>query len=96
MTKPFLSVMHAKAHDWPCKVLYGSRLQDVAGMTSGDELELVNSNMSRQGFTTKRMTKSGTHDTLKTLPDFGRTTESKPLLGVSNSEVVVAELLTLK
>ena len=46
------------------KVTYGGRLQTGAGMTTGEELELVNSNISRYGFNTKKMTKACKYDKL--------------------------------
>ncbi|XP_058626164.1 uncharacterized protein LOC131536958 isoform X2 [Onychostoma macrolepis] len=37
--KPFLSVMHAKAHTGKCEVRWGGRSQDGAGNTVGEEVE---------------------------------------------------------
>ncbi|KAL2088356.1 hypothetical protein ACEWY4_015255 [Coilia grayii] len=58
-TKPFLSVMHAKAHSLKCEIKWGGMNQIGAGKTLGEEVEQVNSYMSRVGFTTKHMTKAG-------------------------------------
>ncbi|KAI2647272.1 Glutathione biosynthesis bifunctional protein GshAB [Labeo rohita] len=41
--RPFLSVMHAKAHTAKCEVRWGGRSQDGAGNTVGEEVEQVNS-----------------------------------------------------
>ncbi|XP_077099997.1 uncharacterized protein LOC143750701 [Siphateles boraxobius] len=62
MMKPFLSVMHAKAHTGKCEVRWGGRSQDGAGNTVGEEVEQVNSFLSRAALTTKYMTKSGRGD----------------------------------
>ncbi|XP_036448298.1 uncharacterized protein LOC118823034 isoform X2 [Colossoma macropomum] len=56
--KPFLSVMHAKAHNGKCEVRWGGRSQEGAGNTIGEEVEQVNSFLSRGALTTKYMTKS--------------------------------------
>ncbi|KAJ8337429.1 hypothetical protein SKAU_G00386490 [Synaphobranchus kaupii] len=45
--KPFLSVMHAKAHTWKCEVKWGGRNQVGAGTTIGEEVEQTNSFLSR-------------------------------------------------
>ncbi|KAF3837670.1 hypothetical protein F7725_009438 [Dissostichus mawsoni] len=50
--QPFLSVMHAKAHSTNGRNLEG------AGSTAGEEVEMVNSFLSRCAITTKYMTKS--------------------------------------
>ncbi|XP_030275685.1 uncharacterized protein LOC115583222 [Sparus aurata] len=65
--KPFLSVMHAKAHTGKCEVRWGGRSQDGAGNTVGEEVEQVNSFLSRAALTTKYMTKSGRGDMLTVL-----------------------------
>ncbi|XP_034087504.1 uncharacterized protein LOC117556309 isoform X2 [Gymnodraco acuticeps] len=57
--RPFLSVMHAKAHTAKCEVRWGGRSQDGAGNTVGEEVEQVNSFLSRAALVTKYMTKSG-------------------------------------
>lgn len=44
---PALSVMHAKAHDWSCQVLWGGRWQSGAAATTGEEVEHINSHFSR-------------------------------------------------
>ncbi|RXN07739.1 hypothetical protein ROHU_032173 [Labeo rohita] len=62
MMKPFLSVMHAKAHTGKCEVRWGSRNQVGAGNTVGEKVEQVNSFLSRVALTTKYMTKSGRAD----------------------------------
>ncbi|XP_051800777.1 uncharacterized protein LOC110971783 isoform X2 [Acanthochromis polyacanthus] len=65
--KPFLSVMHAKAHTGKCEVRWGGRNQEGAGNTVGEEVEQVNSFLSRAALTTKYMTKSGRGDMLTML-----------------------------
>ncbi|XP_031159719.1 uncharacterized protein LOC116053008 isoform X2 [Sander lucioperca] len=57
--RPFLSVMHAKAHTAKCEVRLGGRSQDGAGNTVGEEVEQVNSFLSRAALVTKYMTKAG-------------------------------------
>ncbi|KAL1276793.1 hypothetical protein QQF64_036416 [Cirrhinus molitorella] len=51
--RPFLSVMHAK-----CEVRWGGRNQEGAGNTTGEEVEQVNSFLSRAALGTKYMTKA--------------------------------------
>ncbi|XP_039901315.1 uncharacterized protein LOC120742211 [Simochromis diagramma] len=51
--RPFLSVMHAKAHTWKCEIKWGGAFQDGAGSTVGEEVEQVNSFLSRAAITTK-------------------------------------------
>ncbi|XP_041848213.1 uncharacterized protein LOC121644386 [Melanotaenia boesemani] len=65
--RPFLSVMHAKAHTGKCEVRWGGRNQDGAGNTVGEEVEQVNSFLSRAALTTKYMTKSGRADMITML-----------------------------
>ncbi|XP_073318484.1 uncharacterized protein [Pagrus major] len=65
--KPFLSVMHAKAHTGKCEVRWGGRNQEGAGNTIGEEVEQVNSFLSRAALTTKYMTKSGRADMITVL-----------------------------
>ncbi|XP_041867488.1 uncharacterized protein LOC121656518 [Melanotaenia boesemani] len=65
--RPFLSVMHAKAHTGKCQVRWGGRNQDGAGNTVGEEVEQVNSFLSRAALTTKYMTKSGRADMITML-----------------------------
>ncbi|XP_067220129.1 uncharacterized protein [Chanodichthys erythropterus] len=60
--RPFLSVMHAKGHSTKCEVEWGGRNQEGAGLTVGEEVEAVNSFMSRAALTTKYMTKSARTD----------------------------------
>ncbi|XP_069176795.1 uncharacterized protein [Procambarus clarkii] len=57
-TKPFLGVLHAKAHAWYCQVLYGGRWQHGSGLTTGEETEQIFSYMSRYNSTTKNMLKA--------------------------------------
>ncbi|XP_025764138.1 uncharacterized protein LOC109202639 isoform X1 [Oreochromis niloticus] len=45
--RPFLSVMHAKAHIWKCEIKWGDAFQDGAGSTVGKEVGQVNSFLSR-------------------------------------------------
>ncbi|XP_039457444.1 uncharacterized protein LOC120434061 isoform X1 [Oreochromis aureus] len=56
--RPFLSVMHAKAHTWKCEIKWGGAFQDGAGSTVGEEVEKVNSFLSRAAITTKYMSKA--------------------------------------
>ncbi|KAK0156220.1 hypothetical protein N1851_000502 [Merluccius polli] len=65
--KPFLSVMHAKAHTGKCEVRWGGRNQEGAGNTIGEEVEQVNSFLSRADLATKYMTKSGRADMITVL-----------------------------
>ncbi|XDV25667.1 hypothetical protein PO909_029546 [Leuciscus waleckii] len=60
--KPFLSVMHAKAHSWKCEIKWGGRNQDGAGTTLGEEVEQVNSFLSRTAICSKYMTKGARTD----------------------------------
>ncbi|XP_059909524.1 uncharacterized protein LOC132459157 [Gadus macrocephalus] len=62
--RPFLSVMHAKAHTAKCEVRWGGSNQDVAGNTVGEEVEQVNSFLSMAALITKYMTKAGREDML--------------------------------
>ena len=41
------------------KIIWSGRNQEGAGTTAGEEVEMVNSYLSRCGLTTKYMTKSG-------------------------------------
>ncbi|XP_039862225.1 uncharacterized protein LOC120717989 [Simochromis diagramma] len=65
--RPFLSVMHAKAHTWICEIKWGGAFQDGAGSTVGEEVEQVNSFLSRAAITTKYMSKAGRTDMLSLL-----------------------------
>ncbi|KAI4824074.1 hypothetical protein KUCAC02_012617 [Chaenocephalus aceratus] len=56
--QPFLSVMHAKAHSTKCEIVWSGRNLEGAGSTAGEEVEMVNSFLSRCAITTKYMTKS--------------------------------------
>ncbi|XP_078024482.1 uncharacterized protein LOC144463592 [Epinephelus lanceolatus] len=62
--RPFLSVMHAKAHSTKCEIIWSGRNQEGAGTTAGKEVEMVNSYLSRCALTTKYMTKSARNDIL--------------------------------
>ncbi|XP_056130247.1 uncharacterized protein si:dkey-93l1.9 isoform X1 [Lampris incognitus] len=62
--RPFLSVMHAKAHSTKCEIIWSGRNQEGAGTTAGEEVEMVNSYLSRCALTTKYMTKSARNDML--------------------------------
>ncbi|XP_068450822.1 uncharacterized protein [Clinocottus analis] len=55
---PFLSVMHAKGHSTKCEVEWSGRNQEEAGLTVGEEVEAVNSYLSRVAVTTKYMSKA--------------------------------------
>ncbi|KAL4007367.1 hypothetical protein ACER0C_001219 [Sarotherodon galilaeus] len=65
--RPFLSVMHAKAHTWKCEIKWGGTFQDGAGSTVGEEVEQVNSFLSRVAITTKYMSKAERTDMLTLL-----------------------------
>ncbi|XP_052473356.1 uncharacterized protein LOC128029544 isoform X2 [Carassius gibelio] len=60
--RPFLSVMHAKAQSTKCEIVWSGRNQEGAGATAGEEVEMVNSFLSRCALTTKYMTKSDSID----------------------------------
>ncbi|XP_026119151.1 uncharacterized protein LOC113098339 [Carassius auratus] len=62
--KPFLSVFHAKAHDFKCEVKWSGAYQDGAGLTLGEEVEQCNAFLSRIAVTTKHMSKAGRTDML--------------------------------
>ncbi|XP_030294392.1 uncharacterized protein LOC115594434 isoform X3 [Sparus aurata] len=62
--RPFLSVMHAKAHSTRCEIIWSGKNQEGAGTTAGEEVEMVNSYLSRCALTTKYMTKSARNDML--------------------------------
>ncbi|XP_025764238.1 uncharacterized protein LOC109202996 [Oreochromis niloticus] len=62
--KPFLSVFHAKAHDFKCEVKWSGAYQDGAGLTLGEEVEQCNAFLSRIAVTTKHMSKAGRRDML--------------------------------
>ncbi|KAK4028202.1 hypothetical protein OUZ56_017466 [Daphnia magna] len=53
--KVFLPRMHAKAHNWPCQVLYSPHWVFKMGATMGEEHEQVFSKMARYGNSTKHM-----------------------------------------
>ncbi|KAF6737594.1 hypothetical protein FQA47_008170, partial [Oryzias melastigma] len=54
---PFLSVMHARAHCAKCEIKWSTRNQEGVGTTLGEEVEQVNSFLSRCALTTKYMSK---------------------------------------
>ncbi|KAF1394377.1 hypothetical protein PFLUV_G00026530 [Perca fluviatilis] len=58
--KPFLSVFHAKAHDFKCEVKWSGAYQEGAGSTLGEEVEQCNAFLSRIAVTTKHMSKAAT------------------------------------
>ncbi|KAI9525207.1 hypothetical protein NQZ68_009887 [Dissostichus eleginoides] len=62
--QPFLSVMHAKAHSTKCEIVWSGRNLEGASSTAGEEVEMVNSFLSRCAITTKYMTKSARNDML--------------------------------
>ncbi|XP_042604618.1 uncharacterized protein LOC109111702 isoform X2 [Cyprinus carpio] len=59
-----LSVMHAKAHNTKCEILWNAGNQEGAGTTLGEEVEKLNSFLSRCALTTKYMSKSVRTDML--------------------------------
>ncbi|KAK5923137.1 hypothetical protein CgunFtcFv8_000134 [Champsocephalus gunnari] len=59
--QPFLSVMQAKAHSTKCEIVWSGRNLEGAGLTAGEEVEMVNSFLSRCA---KYMTKSARNDML--------------------------------
>ncbi|KAG9278143.1 hypothetical protein AMEX_G5953 [Astyanax mexicanus] len=65
--RPLLSVMHAKAHSWTCELKWGGRNQEGAGNTIGEEVEQVNSFLSRAAMSTKYMSKGARTDMLTVL-----------------------------
>ncbi|XP_029916449.1 uncharacterized protein LOC115365531 [Myripristis murdjan] len=62
--RPFLSIMHAKAHSWMCELQWGGRNQEGAGTTIGEEVEQVNSFLSRAAICSKYMSKAVRTDIL--------------------------------
>ncbi|KAK7172426.1 hypothetical protein R3I93_004685 [Phoxinus phoxinus] len=58
--------MHAKAHSWKCEVKYSGAYQEGAGSTIGEEVEQVNSFLSRIAVTSKYMSKAGRTDMITT------------------------------
>ncbi|CAK6975960.1 uncharacterized protein LOC115539225 isoform X6 [Scomber scombrus] len=62
--KPFLSIMHARAHATKCEIKWSGRNQEGAGTTAGKEVEQVNSYLSRCALTTKYMLKAARVDML--------------------------------
>ncbi|XP_067270736.1 uncharacterized protein [Pseudorasbora parva] len=65
--RPLLSVMHAKAHQWSCEIKWSGRNQEGAGLTIGEEVEQVNSFLSRAAICTKYMSKAARSDMLTVL-----------------------------
>ncbi|KAK5913278.1 hypothetical protein CgunFtcFv8_007823 [Champsocephalus gunnari] len=62
--RPFLSIMHAKAHSWLCELRWGGRNKKGAGNTIGEEVEQVNSFLSRAAICSKYMSKAVRTDML--------------------------------
>ncbi|XP_077093872.1 uncharacterized protein LOC143745629 [Siphateles boraxobius] len=62
--RPFLSVFHAKAHDFKCEVKWSGAYQEGAGSTLGEEVEQCNAILSRIAVTAKHMSKAGRIDML--------------------------------
>ncbi|XP_030838107.1 uncharacterized protein LOC105443805 isoform X2 [Strongylocentrotus purpuratus] len=62
--KPALSVMHAKAHQWSCQVLWGGRNQQGACAGAGEDMEQFFSYLSRLGSTTRNMSYAAREDTI--------------------------------
>lgn len=62
--KPFLSVMHARAHSTKCEIKWSGKNLEGAGTTAGEEVEQVNSYLSHCALTTKYMSKSARIDIL--------------------------------
>ncbi|XP_019212755.1 uncharacterized protein LOC109201503 isoform X1 [Oreochromis niloticus] len=83
--RPFLSVMHAKAHIWKCEIKWGGAFQNGAGSTVGEEVGQVNSFLSRAAITMKYMSKAGRTDML-TLLALGWTKRKVEQLGRSLSQ----------
>ncbi|XP_027138177.1 uncharacterized protein LOC113746493 isoform X2 [Larimichthys crocea] len=103
--KPFLSVMHAKAHTGKCEVSWGGRNQEGAGSTIGEEVEQVNSFLSRAALTTKYMTKSGRADMITVLAmgwnhrkveSLHKTLAKRFVKATQRAELEAANLLNLK
>ncbi|XP_058644835.1 uncharacterized protein LOC131548005 [Onychostoma macrolepis] len=65
--RPLLSVMHAKAHEWSYEIKWSGRNQKGAGLTIGEEVEQVNSFLSRAAVCTKYMSKAACSDMLTVL-----------------------------
>ncbi|KZS01798.1 Uncharacterized protein APZ42_001434 [Daphnia magna] len=62
--KGILPRMHAKAHHWPCQILYNPHWQKEAGLAVGEEHEQVFSKLSLYGYVTKHMSKANRTDLL--------------------------------
>lgn len=56
--------MHAKAHNWTCQVIWGGRWQTDSACSTGEEVEQINSYMSRCSNTTKYMLPEGRDELL--------------------------------
>ncbi|CAM4570299.1 unnamed protein product [Leuciscus chuanchicus] len=70
--RPFLSVFHAKAHDFKCEIKWSGAYQEGADSTLGEEVEQCNAFLLRIAVTTKHMSKAGCIDMLTVgviLPD---------------------------
>ncbi|XP_057306565.1 uncharacterized protein LOC130644823 isoform X2 [Hydractinia symbiolongicarpus] len=61
---PALSVMHAKAHSSSCQILWDGRMKSGTGLTTGEEVEQVNSYLSRLGNSTKHQLREVRNDTI--------------------------------
>ncbi|XP_059371302.1 uncharacterized protein LOC132109310 [Carassius carassius] len=62
--RPFLSVFHAKAHDFKCEVKLSGAYKEEAGSTLGEQVEQCKAFLSRIAVTTKHMSKAGCIDML--------------------------------
>nr|CAH0102906.1 unnamed protein product [Daphnia galeata] len=60
----FLPRMHAKAHHWPCQILWNPHWKTGAGLTGGEEHEQVFSKFHLYAYVTKHMTKINRFDFL--------------------------------
>ncbi|KAJ8337423.1 hypothetical protein SKAU_G00386430 [Synaphobranchus kaupii] len=83
--KPVLSVLHAKAHTTKCEITWSGRNQTGAGLTLGEEVEQVNSFVSRVALTTKYMTKATRCDII-TMHVFGWNARKAETLHISLSQ----------
>ncbi|XP_063042496.1 uncharacterized protein LOC134436995 isoform X2 [Engraulis encrasicolus] len=61
---PLLSVMHAQNHETKCQIAWSGKYIEGAGTTAGEEVEQVNSYLSRCALTTKYMSKGARVDML--------------------------------
>ncbi|XP_062305469.1 uncharacterized protein LOC134009792 isoform X1 [Osmerus eperlanus] len=65
--KPFLSVLHAKAHGMKCEIKWGGGFQENAACTLGEEVEQANAFLSRIAISTKYMSKAARTDMITLL-----------------------------